>query len=53
MHIFEAVFSGVPTTRDGKLVTVTIRHILETSNSDNSSHIIDLLQDNLLHVRRT
>jgi len=42
---------GIPTTSHGKLVTTTIRHILEISNSDNSSHIINLLQDNLLHVR--
>jgi len=40
---------GIPTTRHGKLVTATIRHILEINNSENSSHIINLLQDNLPH----
>jgi transposase len=37
-YIF-ASLNGIPTTRHGKLVTVTIRHILEIGNSDNSSHI--------------
>jgi hypothetical protein len=35
---------GIPTTRYGKLVTATIRHILEISNSDNSSHICSYFQ---------
>ncbi len=43
--------STVPYNFSKNLVTATIRHILEISNSDNSSHIINLLQDNLLHVR--